>query len=527
MILQKIKTLLATFLPYKLSSEEKKFIRLNSQLWNKKAANKAASGYILVEGLLSCPASIIDKARMANAIAEATGKKPIVFVRGLTFSASNVAAIFRSFSIEHYYYWWRNYLNPAVLFPTFIQTIRFFVHHRTGESIIPLTYRGIVIGDLIYDSLIRFKPENYTINRIILREHFRLVFRAFYTFHNNEILIRKFNAKILVTSHNVYAEFGLLPRQIRAINSGVIFLKDTHVYKYYSADKNINEHFLKLDKQEFELKFRSKKYEKEAERYFIDRISGHVSQIDVINAYRNKKKYSLDDLKERYPQINTVAKNIFVMSHAFSDSPHVGEGLLFKDYYDFLEKTLCVLDQVAGINCFVKAHPSSYMWNEKGGVETLVANNGLKNVVILPADFNTSAIAELADAIVTAKGTAGLEFSAAGVPAVTAGKGFYYGFGIADEPETTECYFEKLKSLETVEKLDKETRRRALVLLYLISVNKYHSAVLPQSHIFPGDDYQGLYRSKYDEVNTNILNGEKMKDAFYQQVKSDAEHADV
>lgn len=34
------------------------------------------------------------------------------------------------------------------------------------------------------------------------------------------------------------------------------------------------------------------------------------------------------------------------MSHAFSDAPHVGEGLLFKDYYDFLVKTLIHLNKI-------------------------------------------------------------------------------------------------------------------------------------------------------------------------------------
>ena len=180
----------------------------------------------------------------------------------------------------------------------------------------------------------------------------------------------------------------------------------------------------------FEKNLNSKDYIDLAKQYFDSRINGTVDQIDVKNAYLNKKKYNLSDLQNIYSKIDLNKKNIVVMSHAFSDAPHVGEGLLFYDYYDFLEKTLIRLNNNENVNSFVKAHPSSYMWNEKGAVEELIEKNRLENIYILPSDFNTSSVLDIADYIVTAKGTAGLEFSCSGIPAITAGKGYYYGFGI-------------------------------------------------------------------------------------------------
>lgn len=522
----KIISFFSEILPYKLSPEEKEFVKLNRNNWKSYPQNCSGIN-ILVEGLLTCPASIIDKARMAKAIEEVTDGKTLVYIRGFYFSSSNVAHIYKSFGIEKFYFWWRSYLNPRTMILSFIQTIKTFMFYNTGEKIIPLSYKNIVIGDLIYDSLIRFKPNTYTINKIKLREHFRLIFRSFHTFLNNERIIKKFKPKYLITSHNVYAEFGLLPRQIRAMNKGIVFLKDLHAYKCYSLKNKINEHFLKMNFQDFESNSKSINIEKLASEYYEKRLAGEISQIDVINAYKNKKKYTINDLEMLFPHIESTVKNIFVMSHAFSDSPHVGEGLLFKDYYDFLEKTLNVLEHTEGINCFVKAHPSSYMWNEKGGVEMLIEKNKLKKVCILPEDFNTKSIINLADAIVTAKGTAGLEFSCAGIPAITAGKGYYYGFGIAYEPETIEAYFDMLKSLADVKKLEEEKRKKAIILLYLISTNKYHSDILPEKYILPDDNYQKIFRSKYVEVNQKIKNGIPMRDAFYDKVKLDVKNANV
>lgn len=43
------------------------------------------------------------------------------------------------------------------------------------------------------------------------------------------------------------------------------------------------------------------------------------------------------------------------------------------------------------------------------GVEQLVEKHNLSNIYILPSNFNSKSIIDVADCIVTAKGTAGLE----------------------------------------------------------------------------------------------------------------------
>lgn len=525
-MLNKLKRLLGYFLPYKQNETECEFISLNKQHWTTNNFNKNNKGYCLIEGQITCPASIIDKARIGKAIQESTGAEPVVYLRGFYKKGNDVAHIYQSFNINNFYMWWRGYLNPSVFFPALIATIKTLILCKDGSKLITLMHKGVEIGDLIYDTLIRFNPNTYTISKIKF-SHYRLIFRAFLTFYNNKVMLDKYKPKYMVTSHNVYAEFGMLPRQLKKMNNGVVFLKDIYAYKCYNNKININEHFLKPSIELFEKNLTSEEYINLAKQYFLSRMNGTVDQIDVKNAFLNKKKYSIESLKGIYKSIDLQKKNIVVMSHAFSDAPHVGEGLLFKDYYDFLEKTLIRLNENDTINSFVKAHPSSYMWNEKGAVEELIEKNKLENIYILPTDFNTNSILDIADYIVTAKGTAGLEFSCSGIPAVTAGKGYYYGFGVTKEPDTVDEYYKILDNITIVDRLDEKTTRRALALLYMVAQSRRHSRILPKSHIMPGENYDEVYIGKYKEVIENFKNHIPLRDEFYEEVLSDVVKSNV
>ncbi|MNU70788.1 hypothetical protein D3C71_602000 [compost metagenome] len=163
------------------------------------------------------------------------------------------------------------------------------------------------------------------------------------------------------------------------------------------------------------------------------------------------------------------------------------------------------------------------MWGEKGGVEAIVEKNKLNHVCILPMDYNTNSIIDIADVIVTAKGTAGLEFSCAGIPAITAGKGYYHGFGICFEPESVSEFYKMLSEIKNIKRLDDDKIRKALIVLYHSFNNLFHSDVLPKVQIRPGDNYQLLYRGKFAEMVFNMENGILMKDDFYYMVLSDAE----
>lgn len=524
-MLNKLKAIARYLRPYKQHDVERQFIELNNIIWNesdKYNQKEEAKRFCLVEGQIICPASVLDKARISKAVQKITGAEPVVIVRGIYLAGSDIIHIYKSFNIRKFYLWWRGFADPRVFIPAALATIKLMRSCKTGSELISLKYKGVEIGDLIYDTLIRYRPNQYTINKIEFK-HFRLILRAFLTFYNNDKILRYYNPGYLVTSHNVYAEFGMLSRQLKVYNGGTVFVKDIYSYKCYGPGSNIKEHFLKPNRKIFEVNVNNPDYVNKAKAYFSDRFLGNIDHVDVKNAFGNKKNYTLNDLKCLFPQVDIAKKNVVVMSHAFSDSPHVGEGLLFKDYYDFLEKTLIRLNENNDVNCFVKAHPSSYMWGENGVVENIVEQNNLKKIIIFPADLNTRDIVEIADCIVTAKGTAGLEFSCVGIPAITAGKGYYYGFGITKEPDTIAEYYSELDNCVNIPKLKNNVMTSAAVLLYMVEMNRRHSAILPKQHVMPDENYDDIYIQKYEEILRHMEMGISMFDSFYDEVISDVD----
>jgi hypothetical protein len=508
------------FFRYKISPEELEFIRLNKKNWN---INHAKDIGVLVEGFLDSPTSIVEKSRLANAAREVTGLDVKVIVRGFKKQASNVVPIYESFGLIKFYFWWRNYLNPFILFPSFLSFIYIFIAIKDGEKLVNYKKGNVLIGDLIYDSLIRNIPRSYTVNRLSVFKHGRLIFRSMVFYFGNKKLLNDSDIKVVVTSHNVYAEYGMLCRQAHS-KGAIVLLKDMDVYKVYGRKSNITEHFLKIDNGQIAYEYKHSDLVKEKD-YFQSRVLGLSDQIDVKNAYKDKRVYTAEETVQLHDGFSASKKSIFVMAHAFSDAPHVGEGLLFKDYYDFLEKTLIKLNLNKNINCFVKSHPSSYMWSESGAVEEIIKNNGLFNISVLPSDFSTASIIDMADVIVTAKGTAGLEFSCAGIPAITAGKGYYHGFGICHEPETIDIYYQLLSNCQELKRLDRTKMRLALIVLYQSFNRLFHSDILPAVQIRPGDDYHALFKSKFDEMNGKIKRNITMKDDFYFLVKEDVKRA--
>ena len=114
-----------------------------------------------------------------------------------------------------------------------------------------------------------------------------------------------------------------------------------------------------------------------------------------------------------------------------------------------------------------------------------------------------------------------------GVPAITAGKGYYSGFDIALEPNSKKEYFALLTELSNVVPLNENTKRKAACLLYFVSKNKFHSKILPQKHLFPGDDFDEGYYRGIEEIKERLISGALMRDDFYFSVMKDVKLCDV
>ena len=513
----------SVFVPYRASIEEQSFITENAPHWRSVNPPQNPQGAILVETALSTPASLLEKFLIAKTIERHTDTQVVAILNAMYVQTSPAHLVAQSFGVSRFVCWWRGYANPFLIGRAIMQTFALILRQRSGRALLDLRINGIHIGDLIYDTLIRYRPNCYTVGALNLRLHFRLIFRAIFNFHSSQVLFRRFKVRAIVTSHNVYAEFGILCRI--AHKHGVpIFLKDMDVFRVYGAHSNIYEHFLRITHDELCAGLADPAVVEKAEDYFDRRLNGAIDQVDLKNAYDNKQTYDKARLLAMFGA-DPRKKIVFVLAHAFSDAPHVGGRLAFDDYYDWLHQTLDRLSLNPDINVIVKPHPSSYMWGEKGAVEVLLEKLGITNVHITPSDFSTVSIKSIADYIVTARGTAGLEYSGLGIPALTCGEGYYSEFGIAHEHIDREAYLQALDDIISLQPLTKEIKQRAKMVLYLTFTKLARSELAPSRHIYPGDDEKTLTPQHYREISANLRQKGITGDRFLGQVEKEINRA--
>lgn len=513
----------AVVLPYRMSCEEQDFVEENARHWQGAAVPGNDRGAVLVETALSTPTSLLEKFLIAKTIEQKTGARAVAILNALYPQASPAHAVAGSFGVSRFVCWWRGYLNPLRVGRVLAQTLSLILLKRSGRALLNLQIDGVHIGDLVYDTLIRYRPNCYTVGTLSLRSHFRLIFRAIFNFHSSQALFRRFKVRAIVTSHNVYAEFGILCR-IAHKHGAATFLKDMDVFRVYDAQANVYEHFLRITPEELRAGMADPVLVDKAEDYFNRRLNGAIDQVDLNNAYGNKLTYGKARLLEMFG-LDPRKKMVFVLAHAFSDAPHVGGKLAFDDYYDWLRQTLGRLSANQDVNVIVKPHPSSYMWGEKGAVEVLLEELGATNIHITPSDFSTLSIKSIADYVVTARGTAGLEYSGLGIPAITCAQGYYSGFGITHEHIDRDAYFQALDDIVTLQPLSTDVSQRARVLLYLTFTKLARSTLAPARHMYPGDDDAVLTPQHYAEINANLRQKGVAQDAFLAQVEKEVKRA--
>jgi hypothetical protein len=194
----------------------------------------------------------------------------------------------------------------------------------------------------------------------------------------------------------------------------------------------------------------------EAVNVLNERFSGHFEQSDVQLAYKNKKIYGRNELRGVL-KIENDYPFVFIFAHAFADAPQgLSNGMLFRDYYAWLEETIKDACTIPGVNWIIKPHPASAIYNETGMVDEIVAKYKSSCLFICPKDLSPVSVIDVASAIVTAQGTVGIEYGCMGIPVVLAGKPFYSGFGFTIEPNSIQEYKTALRDIKKLTRLSED-----------------------------------------------------------------------
>ena len=210
-----------------------------------------------------------------------------------------------------------------------------------------------------------------------------------------------------------------------------------------------------------------------ADGYLNDRFNQNVKEDIGANLAFDRRKRTFSSREEfcYHFGLDPAKKIVFVMLHAFNDHPHshFAKPMIFRDYYDWFEKTLDIAKSVDTVNWVFKEHPAAEFYRTKDvNLDALFEHVRYSHIRFLNyrADFNARSLRHLADAIVTCLGTAGLEYSCLGIPCVLAGESPYSGFGFTIEPQDAAEYEERLRHIHELQRLDESRIKAAKTVMF-------------------------------------------------------------
>lgn len=327
---------------------------------------------------------------------------------------------------------------------------------KNKEDVIKIQIEGIKIGDLLYDTYLRYanRPEA-DLNDPFLKT---LIEQAVNIFYVSKDKIDEFKIKALVTSYTTYIYHGIIVRlclekNIPVYSIGGYYSLVHQVLKEYPSHANNHFHFKKLFHQLPEKQRILDTYKPQFEKRFkgvIDSATSYMKQ----SAFSAEKNHELDKLD--------WSNSVVILAHCFFDSPHIYRDLLFPDFFDWINFTINELLK-QNITVIVKQHPNGTFQND-GIFEQLKKTYP----TVLFIDKKTSQLQIINSrpkAIVTAYGTAAAEFSYLNFPVVTIYDNPFTAYDFTYLAQTKEEYKELLAAIMQLK--PKQDQNRIIEYYYM------------------------------------------------------------
>jgi hypothetical protein len=302
---------------------------------------------------------------------------------------------------------------------------------KDKKDVLEITIDGVVIGDLIYDTYLRFKPAaTIDVKNIYL---LFLIWHAYSLFNSSKSYFSKNNIGLYLTSYSTYINNGIPVRVALMYDVNIFsfgnyqnFYKNISKQDWYHTRNSSSYH------NKFLLKSNQSDLKKLAEIKLKMRTSG---AIDESISYMKLSPYA--DTQTPIPNVRDAT---VVFLHDFFDSPHIYPWMLFTDFWEWIIYTIEVLE-VNNIPYFIKAHPNSIADNipiirnlKKIAGEARFIDQSISNAELVNSGIKCA---------VTCYGSVASEMAFLGVPTIACGYSPHLNFSFCKTPSSIAEY-EKL-----------------------------------------------------------------------------------
>lgn len=415
------------------------------------ATPPTSNSVILVEMLADRPPYLLGNMFLAKFLQLQTGGRLVGMVRGLDKKIAPLAAAFGFSNLE--------VRDLSRLRSESVAELNRFQSNvgmagDLTDYVLSLKTGGIPIGDLIYDHHLRFN-DLPTLKGVEPAALARTLMEAAGSVAHSRALLDRYPVSAVVTGHRVYNDFGIPVRM--AVDRGIPVYSRKPAARHftvrrYATIEDTRHHEYRMSVEELE-RFSPETLDRIAatgKEWMDTRFAGQVDRADQQGLFDGfdvaMPRAGRRDLLEPLG-LDPSRYTICALSHAFSDEAHAGSWSIYTDYYEWLEKTLEIAGRMPDVNWVIKSHPHNSHYGLEPVEEKLVAAAGLPNVGLYPEECNLASLLDVADAIVTVRGSPALEFAVYGKPVVTAGDAWFSGWGFAHEPHDAESYERVLQDL--------------------------------------------------------------------------------
>lgn len=510
-----------------------KFLIANADLWKGIDPNKKFNTdqrWVLVEGLIEPSGYIVTNLVIARHIMSAYDLP----AAGLLNKPNpRVESIFKSYGINDFYYLSDQKRGVFHAIRNVWKAVQLLGEVKNVDDFLQLKFNDISIGKIVYDTYLRAT--------------------GFGTL--SSVSWRVFEGLVQSIGHLEYAEglflTGIFPVFIQAERQFIpsalvcqVALK--HKVVIYSRGggpttftlrryDNLDQYYTNSHRPSGELfEYVLNNYKQEAirlgEEHIRKRFSGEPASYDIPDAALAFKKEDRNVSREEFcRELDWDAKRpiVGIMANNLIDGVFTDNWELFRDYLVWFRETLKFIRKIDHVHWFIKPHPTDVLYKIrtaiKGEYERLAKD--CKHIRFFPEGVAGSSVADIADVILTVRGSAGVEYSCFGIPCVIAGEALYTGFGFTHEPKTQEEYFNVLRNIEKLKRLNSDQIEKAKIFVYIYGVlSRVKAEFLPYFSPFADDDEKMFWEKAAILASTVNPQEDRLNNMVQVQVKQKHRH---
>lgn len=341
-----------------------------------------------------------------------------------------------------------------------LKTYCFKLFSNSTKELLDYTSRGVLIGDLVYQTIIRRNGKNiYSIKKLESEFDYEMLEKAIFYTYVFDRYFKKNNPKYYLVGECSFVQAVIA--RMAAKHGALLVQYNSNYLCWLPYVNNVNYKF------SFNDTFRHNVndiFQKESERDFCAEADEYIKSVFKVRenaslteeyAFKNKKIVSKEEALTEIG-INNQYKNVIIMCHCFTDSTLCEGNSTFQDYYEWYEETLKIVSTIEKVNWIIRPHPASWTYNEEGIARGLFEKYRSDNMYWMGENYSSAMVPVIADVIITVSGSAGYEYACLGIPSIVLGNPFYYQYGYTYNVENLEHYKHLLNNIDSVKKLTEE-----------------------------------------------------------------------